>query len=77
MRKRIATIAVAAAMLAAVPSVALAGNGYGKAAQDCIVSSKNLGQALKNGREVHADLLADAGIKLTPKTWVELGGHCD
>jgi len=62
-------LAIAAAALLAVPATASAGNAYGNEAQDCIVSSKNLGQALKNGREVHDALI-------TPKTWVESGAHC-
>ncbi len=70
MKKIIASAFAVAAL--AIPAVASAGNAYGKEAQGCIVSSSNLGQALQNGREVHAAL----GIKLTPKTWVESGAHC-
>jgi len=66
--KKIALGIVAAALLA-IPATASAGNAYGKEAQGCIVSSSNLGQALKNGREVH-------GALITPKSWVESGVHC-
>lgn len=69
-------VACAAVAALALPAVSSAGNAWGKEAQQCIVSSPNLGQALQNGREVHADLLESAGIQLTPKTWVMLGGHC-
>lgn len=64
-------LAIAAAALLAVPATASAGNAYGKEAQECIVSSKNLGQALKNGRQ-----LAGHPALITPKTWVESGAHC-
>ncbi len=67
MKKVIASAFAVAAL--AIPAVASAGNAYGKEAQGCIVSSSNLGQALKNGREVH-------GALITPKTWVESGAHC-
>ena len=60
---------IAAAALLAVPATASAGNAYGKTAQGCIVSSSNLGQALKNGRAAH-------GALITPKSWVESGAHC-
>ena len=68
MKKRL--LPLAAAVLLAVPATAAAnGNAWGAEAQQCIVSSKNLGRALKNGRDAH-DLL------ITPKIWVEYSAHC-
>ncbi len=61
-------LGITAAALLAVPATASAGNAYGKNAQDCIVSSKNLGQALKNGSEVHE-------AKITPQAFAA-SPHC-
>lgn len=61
-------LGITAAALLAVPATASAGNAYGKNAQDCIVSSKNLGQALKNGSQVH-------GGKITPQAFAA-SPHC-
>ena len=61
-------LGITAAALLAVPATASAGNAYGKNAQDCIVSSKNLGQALKNGSMIH-------GAKITPQAFAA-SPHC-
>ena len=70
MKKRLVTLTLAAGAavgLLAVPAAA-DGNAYGQIAGDCVISSKNLGQALKNGSEIH-------GVKVTAKSFAE-SPHC-
>lgn len=70
MTKRLVALAFAAfgaVGLLALPAAA-EGHAYGKIAGDCVISSKNLGQALKNGTEIH-------GVKVTAKSFAE-SPHC-